>query len=507
VGFDLATAGKLGFTWAEHEALYSAAETRALDNWAIGHGGISGALLMSRAAAATLQQLLLRWPEPGLLQVLCGTGNNGGDGYLIADQARRRGIAVQILQVGDPARIGGDALRAREQALANGVQVLPFTAACLAESGVLVDAMLGTGLGGEVRAPFAAAIDACNRDHRPVVAVDIPSGLCSDTGRILGRAVQAELTVTFIGYKRGLFTLDGPDCCGALEFSDLALPLEAYRAVAPGWRRLNLGEMLTQWPRRPARAHKGSFGSVLVIGGDAGMPGAVALAAEAALRSGAGLVRVATQPEHLPAIVARTPEAMVFGVRSGRDLLPLLAAADVLVVGPGLGRSSWSQQLLQAVASTDLPCVLDADGLNLLAEGRVLPRQRRDHWLYTPHPGEAARMLGVTTAAVQEDRFAAAAQLQEQYGGAVVLKGNGSLIVGGDQRLLSDYGNPGMASGGMGDVLSGIVGGLLAQGLESGAAAALGVCLHGAAADAAAQDGQRGLLASDLMAPLRRLLG
>lgn len=503
----MATTGKPGFTWAEHAALYSAAETRALDHWAIGHDGISGALLMSRAAAATLQQLLLRWPEPQLLQVLCGTGNNGGDGYLVADQAHRRGIPAQVLQVGDPARIGGDALRAREQALANGVAVLPFAPGALQQSAVLVDAMLGTGLGGEVRAPFAAAIDACNRAGRPLVAVDIPSGLCSDTGRILGRAVRAELTVTFIGYKRGLFTLDGPDCCGALEFSDLAVPPEAYRAVAPGWRRLDLEQMLAQWPRRPAAAHKGSFGTVLVVGGDTGMPGAVVLAAEAALRSGAGLVRVATQPEHLTALIARTPEAMVAGVRSGQDLQALLATADVLVVGPGLGRSSWSQQMLQAVAASDLPCVLDADGLNLLAEGQVLAGKRRDHWLYTPHPGEAARLLGVTTAAVQEDRFGAAVQLQAQLGGTVVLKGNGSLVVADDQRLLSTYGNPGMATGGMGDVLSGIVGGLLGQGLPGVAAAALGVCLHGAAADAAAEQGQRGLLPTDLMAPLRRLLG
>ncbi|MEQ9393980.1 NAD(P)H-hydrate dehydratase [Haliea sp.] len=503
----MATTGRLGFTWADHEALYSAAETRALDHWAIDQGGVSGALLMSRAAAATLEQLLGRWPEPGLLQVLCGTGNNGGDGYLVADQAHRRGISAQVLQVGDPAKIGGDALRAREQALANGVAVLPFSPDALQQSGVLVDAMLGTGLGGEVRAPFTAAIDACNGAGLPVVAVDIPSGLCSDSGRILGCAVAAELTVTFIGYKRGLFTLDGPDCCGALEFSDLAVPLEAYRAVAPEWRRLCLEQMLAQWPRRPAMAHKGSFGTVLVVGGDVGMPGAVALAAEAALRSGAGLVRVATQREHLSAIIARTPEAMVTGVRSGQDLQPLLAAADVLVLGPGLGRSSWSQQLLQAAAASDLPCILDADGLNLLAEGRVLARKRREHWLYTPHPGEAARLLGVSTAEVQADRFAAAVRLQEQLGGTMILKGNGSLVVAGDQRLLSDYGNPGMASGGMGDVLSGIVGGLLAQGLEGSAAAALGVCLHGAAADAAAEQGQRGLLASDLMVPLRRLLG
>jgi NAD(P)H-hydrate epimerase len=206
------------------------------------------------------------------------------------------------------------------------------------------------------------------------------------------------------------------------------------------------------------------------------------------------------------ALVARTPEVMPRGVASGQELAPRVDAADILVVGPGLGRSPWSEQLLQVAAASGKPMVLDADGLNLLAEGRVVAPARRDNWVLTPHPGEAARLLGCSTAAIQEDRFASAQQLQQRYGGVVLLKGNGTVIAGSDCWLLSDYGNPGMASGGMGDVLSGVIGSLLAQQLPALEAAALGACLHGAAADMAAEQGQRGLAASDLIAPMRLLL-
>ncbi len=489
------------------ERLYTAAQTRELDRCAIRDQGIAGTTLMSRAATATFSALLRAWPEPERIQVLCGTGNNGGDGFLVADLAHRRGIPVSVLQVGDPAKISGDALLAREQALANGVKVGPFEKTPLLRTGVIVDAMLGTGLGGEVRDSYRQAIATVNGNSAPVVAVDIPSGLCSDTGRVLGLAVKADLTVTFIALKRGLFTLDAADHTGAIEFSDLNVPPEIYSQVDCDSYRLELSALLERLPERPATAHKGLYGTVLVVGGDYGMAGAAALAAEAALRCGAGLVRVATRPEHVAAIVARTPEAMPVGVVSGQDLQVLVDAADVLVVGPGLGQSPWSEQLLQVAAASGKPMVLDADGLNLLAGGRVVAQPRRDNWVLTPHPGEAARLLGCANAQVQADRFAAVRRLQETYGGVAVLKGNGSLVADGKQLLLSDYGNPGMASGGMGDVLSGVIGSLLAQHLPALEAAALGVCLHGAAADIAAEDGQRGLLASDLAPHMRALLG
>jgi NAD(P)H-hydrate epimerase len=462
---------------------------------------------MARAAEVAFRYLLGAWPEPEVLQVVCGTGNNGGDGFLIADLAHKRGIETIVIQLGDPGKIRGDALLARQQALANGVRMEPFSDAVVIPDGVIVDAMLGTGLGGDVRGDYVAAVDRINASGVPVLAVDIPSGLCSDTGRVLGAAVQADLTVTFIGLKRGLFTLQAPDYTGAVQFSDLAVPPDVYEAVPADCCRLELELLLERLPPRPATAHKGLYGTVLVVGGDYGMAGAASLAAEAALRCGAGLVRVATRPEHVAALVARTPEVMPQGVSSDDDFTPLLEAADVLVLGPGLGQSPWSRQLLRRALSSEKLAVLDADALNLLAGETLgecgLPGDR----VLTPHPGEAARMLGCSTADVQADRFAAVRDLQRQYGGVVLLKGNGTLITAGEKILLSDYGNPGMASGGMGDVLSGVIGALLAQHLAPLEAAALGVCLHGAAADIAAEQGERGLVATDLMPGLRSLLG
>jgi len=496
------------------EPLYTAAQTRELDRCAIEDFGVPGIVLMSRAAQASFECLLGVWPETTQVYVLCGTGNNGGDGYLIADLAHKRGIEARVIQLGDASKIGGDALTARQQAIANGVPVQAFGPGCLdvGAGGVLVDAMLGTGVGGDVRGAYRDAIVQINHSGLAVLAVDIPSGLCSDTGRVLGVAVRADVTVSFIGLKRGLFTLDAPDYTGAIHFTDLQVPTEVYARVEGCCARLELEALLGCLPARPAVSHKGSFGSVLVVGGDKGMAGAVAMAAEAALRCGAGLVRVATHAEHVPALVARTPEAMAYGVASMADLIPLIESSDVLVVGPGLGRSPWSEQLLWAALDCAKPLVLDADGLNLLAAGEAIRDKagQRDNWVLTPHPGEAARLLGVGTAEVQADRFAAARQLQQRFGGIVALKGNGSLIAGREQLLLSDYGNPGMASGGMGDVLSGVLGALLAQAGEhrmtSLECVALGVCLHGAAADLGAQDGQRGLCATDLIPKIRELL-
>jgi ADP-dependent NAD(P)H-hydrate dehydratase / NAD(P)H-hydrate epimerase len=489
------------------ENLYTAAQVRALDRCAIDEHGIPGITLMARAADAAFRYLLESWPQPACLQVLCGTGNNGGDGFLIADLAHKRGIPVTVVQLGDAEKISGDALLARRQALSNGVSVVPFGAAMLAGEGVIVDAMLGTGLAGDVRGDYASAIEATNACGAPVLAVDIPSGLCADTGRVLGSAVRADLTVTFIGLKRGLFTLQAPDFTGAVQFSDLGVPPDVYAAVHADCSRLELEVLLERLPARPATAHKGMYGTVLVVGGDYGMAGAAALAAEAALRCGAGLVRVATRAEHVAALVARTPEVMTRGVNSGAELTPMLAAADIIVLGPGLGQSPWSLQLLQLALASGLPLVLDADALNLLAAGNLGDVRPVGDWVLTPHPGEAARLLACSTADVQANRFAALDALQQRYGGVVVLKGNGTLVSGGEGILLSDYGNPGMASGGMGDVLSGVIGALLAQHLPPLEAAALGVCLHGAAADIAAEAGQRGLAASDLIPHMRSLLG
>ncbi|MCC5887846.1 MAG: NAD(P)H-hydrate dehydratase [Gammaproteobacteria bacterium] len=484
--------------------LYSAAENRELDRRAIEDEGIAGIVLMRRAGAAAFALLRSRWPEARTLTVFCGRGNNAGDGYVVAGLASSRALEVQLLQVTDAADLTGDAARARDWAVEQGVVIETFTPDVTLRGEVLVDALLGTGLKGSVRPAFAAAVETINGAGLPVLALDVPSGLAADTGSVLGCAVRATATITFIGVKRGLLTGDGPDHAGDLEFSDLDLPDTVYSgpAAPEGIRLLTLGGDDLTLPPRLRNAHKGRFGHVLIVGGDDGMGGAVALAAEAALRCGAGLVSAATREPHLAAILARTPEVMVRPVATRDALLPMLARATVVVIGPGLGQAPWAESLFDAVLESKLPLVVDADGLNLLAERPV----SRDNWVLTPHPGEAARLLATTTTAVSADRFAAASALQARYGGTVVLKGAGSLVVGDDELGLSPYGNPGMASGGMGDVLSGVIGALLAQGLPPMRATSLAVCLHGAAGDGAAASGAVGLAASDLAPHLRRLL-
>ena len=488
--------------------LYTAAQVRALDRAAIDGHGIPGIVLMQRAGRAVWKLISDRYPTRAPLHIVCGIGNNGGDGYIVARLAAERGVAVDVRVVGDVTRIKGDAQLAFNAMRAAGVDALPFDSATRFDEGIIVDALLGTGLNGSVRVEHAAAIDAINASALPVVAVDIPSGLCSDTGSVLGVAVRASHTVTFIGRKRGLFTGAANACCGEVHFDDLAVPAAIYADMHAEAELLQSAALLPL-PRRARDAHKGHFGHVLVIGGDHGMGGAVAMAAEAAARCGAGLVSVATRPENVAAIVARCPVIMVRGIDYAHELEPLLARATVVVIGPGLGRGAWGQQLLRRALPAALPTVLDADALNELAEFGA--EGNRANWLITPHPGEAARLLGISTAAVNRDRFAAIKALRDAYPGAVVLKGSGTLVASGTPSGgsigVSPYGNPGMAGGGMGDVLSGVLGALLAQGLSLDASARCGVCLHAMAADlAVAREGERGLLATDLLPSLRRLV-
>lgn len=482
------------------DALYSAAQVRSLDASLIA-AGTPGFELMQRAAHATWRALVRRWPTAKEMSVLAGHGNNAGDGYLVAALAKRAGWTVRVLAVGDPQRLQGDAALAHAEAVSEKVLIEPWTAQS-GIRGIVLDALLGTGLGGDVREPYASAIAAINSSGLPVAAVDIPSGLCADTGRVLGCAVCADLTVTFIGLKLGVFTGDAADVVGELVFNDLRADPQLLEAAPRSALRLTAANLPRLAFRQPA-SHKGKFGHVLLIGGDRGYGGAILLSAQAALRSGAGMVSVATRGEHVPAALARIPEAMVLGASSANQLMELLQKASVLVVGPGLGQTAWARSLLSAAANAPLPQVWDADALNMLAEACVsLPR----YCVITPHPGEAARLLGLSTAEVQADRPAAARALSKKYTAVVVLKGAGSLIASPDGRLaLCHQGHPAMATAGLGDVLAGLLGALLAQGMAAFDAACLGVWLH---ANAGVQQGKmgRGLAASDLIPAIRQLL-
>ena len=486
--------------------VYTAEQSRALDRLATDVFGIPGFRLMQRAGHAVFALLLQHWPGVRSLTVLCGTGNNGGDGLIVAGLAQQQGLQVQVLTLGQSPfveQLQGEALDAWRWAEAVGVTAQPWTGHQELSGEVIIDAMLGTGISGEVRGPVRDLIIRLNHQARPVVAVDIPSGLCSDTGQVLGVAVQATLTLTFIGVKQGLLTHAGVDHCGQLYFDSLRVPDELYERVPVSVFRTEQEDLREMLHARPRSAHKGHCGHVLVVGGGLGMGGAALMAAQSAARTGAGLISLATRPEHVAAALVRQPELMVQGVVSGHALQALLPRAGVLVAGPGLGSSAWSDQIMQVVLSTSVPQVLDADALAYLPSQSVAPARR----VITPHPGEAARLLGWSVDEVQQDRFSAVRSLQQRYGGVVVLKGAGTLTFDGDVIHLCSGGNPGMASGGMGDVLSGIIGALMAQGLKPVDAARLGVYAHAQAADLCArQQGERGLLATDLLTLLRYVL-
>jgi NAD(P)H-hydrate epimerase len=481
------------------DALYSAAQVRELDARLIA-AGTPGFALMQRAAHATWRAIRRRWPESGALTVLAGRGNNAGDGYLVAALAHKAGWQARVLAVGATDALVGDAADAHAEALGAGVNIQNWSSQPL--TGVVLDALLGTGLSGEVREPYLGAIKAINGSGLPVAAVDIPSGLCADTGRILGEAVRADLTVTYIGLKLGLMTGDAADLVGQLVFDDLQADPALVAATPVSAVRLDRSSLPTLKPRPPT-AHKGMYGRVLVIGGDHGFGGASMLSAESALRGGAGMVTLATRAEHVPAALVRIPEVMSAGIRSANQLMALIEPASVLVVGPGLGQASWGRSLLSAAANADRPQVWDADALNQLAGGQVtLP----DGSVITPHPGEAARLLGIGTKEVQADRPAAVRALARKFNAVCVLKGAGSLIADVDGRLaVCDRGHPAMATAGLGDVLAGLVGALMAQHMAAFDAACLAVWLHASAGQQVAGMG-RGLAASDIIPAIRQLL-
>jgi len=494
--------------------LYRAEQVRALDRTAIETFRIPGIDLMERAGAATYEAMRQRWPQLRRIAVFCGAGNNGGDGFVIARLASEEGLDVKVFMLTDTERLKSDARLAFEKLQSTGVPVQTHNIDFDSDADIIIDALLGTGLTGEVKDEWRLAIDWINQRRNDgkckVVAVDIPSGLHADSGNVLGTAIQADLTVTFIGVKQGLLTAQGPDHCGELLFNDLQVDADVYRHV-PASVQLIDPELIDEYfPARKRASHKGSYGHVLIVGGNYGMAGSVCMAGEAALRAGAGLVSVACRPEHISAIVSARPELMCHGITSAIQIKALIKGANCIVIGPGLGQDKWAQHLLGCVLESRKPLVVDADALNLLAREPV----QRDNWILTPHSAEAGRLLGISASEIQHDRFAAATALQKRYGGVVVLKGNGTLICDNQASLsLCNAGNPGMASGGMGDVLSGVLGACIAQKTMSvdiavmNDAAKVAVYIHARAADLAADSaGERGLLASDLFPYIRQLV-
>lgn len=479
--------------------IYGAAQVRELDRCAIDRHGVPGYELMVRAGHATLNALRSAWPGARSLSIFCGPGNNGGDGYVVARIARAQGLQAHVVAVADPASLRGDARRAYDDFVAAGGHCEAGGPHPARFGDVVVDAIFGTGLGRDVEGRAAEAIAAINASGRPVVAVDIPSGLHADDGRELGQAVRAQLTVTFIGRKLGFYLGRGPDHAGHVVFDDLGVPQAVYGEVPAACRLVDASLVATALPPRPRTAHKGRHGHVLVVGGAPGMGGAPRLAGEAALRTGAGLVTAAVHPSSLGALAGR-PELMTAPMSAAGDLEHALERATLVAVGPGLGQSPWAMEVLAAVLASGRPLVLDADALNLLA----LNPQARENWVLTPHPGEAGRLLGRSSDDVQRDRLGAAAELQRRYGGTVVLKGAGTIVQTPQEgSWICDRGNPGMATAGMGDVLTGVVAAVAAQCGDLALAARAGVYVHAEAGDRAAATGERGLVAGDVIDQLR----
>ncbi len=487
---------------SEQQPLYRPAQVRAMDEHATRVLGIPAYALMKRAGAGAWRLLQQRWPGTRHLGVACGPGNNGGDGYVVARLAREAGWAVSLVT---PPGMHPRTPAAR-QALADwrgaGGRVLAFDG-LLPEADLWVDALYGTGLSRPPAEAAQAMIERMNASRRPVLALDVPSGLDADAGHAPGIAVRATATVCFIAGKRGLHTGAGLDHAGEVLLDRLDLPVGEFDDIAPAAVLCRPEGLARGLSPRHANAHKGEHGHVLCIGGEVGMGGAVRLCAEAALRTGAGLASVATRSAGVAALVAARPEAMTHAVEDAAALAPLLERASVLAVGPGLGQGDWGRALFAAALASGRPAVLDADALNLLArEPHPVPQA-----ILTPHPGEAARLLGIDTAAVQADRYGAADALARAYQAVVVLKGAGTIVAApGETPAVIAAGNPGMATGGMGDVLSGVIAALQAQRLPAYRAAVAGALLHAAAGDAAARvGGERGLLPSDLFPHLRRM--
>lgn len=479
--------------------VFTGAECREIDRIAIEELGISGYRLMYRAASFAMAELLKRWPQPNSVSIVCGSGNNAGDGYLLAGALHARQIPVQIVQVGDTRRLQGDAKQALESIFELGLRLADTPEI---SGDVVVDALLGTGARGMVRPTIAEAIGRINAAGKPVLALDLPSGVDADTGGFLiEQPVRADLTTCFVGRKLALVTGKACNVAGEVVTSLLGIPEEARQRVA-GLPVLPTKEAERTLPKRQPSSHKRHFGHVLIVGGNRGMGGAVLLAGEACLRTGAGLVSVVTHQDHAGNLLSRRPELMVRGSVEGEVEQSLIEQADVIAVGPGLGVDEWARQLLRNVYASNKPLVVDADALNLHAKrSEKLPAGS----IVTPHPGEAARLLKTSTAVIENDRVSAATQLTSTLQAVGVLKGAGSLVANnGEIYAICDIAEPALSTAGSGDVLTGIIAASYAQLGDPLRATALGVYLHASAGQHASSlaDG-RGVIAGDLINALQ----
>ncbi len=479
--------------------LHTCQQAREIDRLIVDELGISGFQLMTRAGEAGYRIMMDHWPTCKRIVVFCGRGNNGGDGYILAAESIKRGLSARVYRLGEP-----NTPEARKACAGflqmDGVVEDIGDNIDLDDYDLAVDALLGSGLTRNVDGTVRHAIERIDLSGMPVLALDIPSGLDGDTGAVRGTALRAEVTATFITTKVGLVSGEGRYYRGHLELDSLDISALSYQRIKAAATYISMGTLAAARLRRRMDAHKGDVGRVLVIGGNRTMQGAALMAGRAALRAGAGLVSIASVSGCAELICSGAPEIRGFPIENGGDLAPLLDNSDVVGIGPGLGQDAWAVGMWNEVLQRGRRLVVDADALNLLAQR---PQKRTD-WLLTPHPGEAGRLLGISAGQVQADRMGAANQIAEMYGGICVLKGAGTVVAGGERTWLCDLGNPGMATGGMGDILTGILGALWGQGLTAEQAACMGVWLHAKSGDDIADEaGQIGMVATDLLLKVR----
>lgn len=494
-----------------------------IDRRAIEEFGVPGLDLMERAGQGCADEILARFGQKAgqLAVVVAGKGNNGGDGFVIARLLRKEGWDVRVLVLARREEITGDAkvnldrLDGAVLVFCDPEQGVKAHAEELGKATVIVDALLGTGLRSDIRGTYANAIEAMNGAGRPVLAVDIPSGVDAGTGRVLGCAVRASVTVTFTAFKVGHLLSPGREHCGELRLVDIGIPARVVEE-AQGIELVDGNFARTLLRGRSINAHKGDFGHCLIIAGATGKTGAAAMAANSAVRTGSGLVTLAVPASLNHILEVKTTEAMTMPLHDAGTgwladhtwlvLMDILADKDSVAVGPGIGRNPETVSLVRRlVEEVDKPLVIDADGLNAIAdEVEVLKRKRSSALVLTPHPGEMARLSGMSIDEIERDRLAAAAAFAERYGVYLILKGAGTVVASPDGSIsVNASGNPGMASGGMGDVLTGVIVSLLGQGYQPVDACRLGVYIHGYAADlVASEKGDIGMSAVDVQEKL-----
>ena len=485
--------------------VYTVSQTRQIENKAF--HTISEYNLMKRAGQAAFDYIQSKVKKENAIIVFCGKGNNGGDGFVVASLAKQAGYLVTLYEVDDLSRQSAIAHHAKVSAISSGVTPIAYSNEIeIPSDALIVDALLGIGLTGTVRPFYYNIIEHINKAPNKVLSLDVPSGLHADSGLPLGIAIEATYTISFMTLKQGLVKGQAGSYCGELLVQTLDIDPTCFEEDVPAYLRLDVQELHRKLPKRLCDSHKGAHGHVLVVGGDLGMAGAVTMAAEAAERCGAGLVTVATRPENRDAIITRRPEIMVEGIISPLELLPLLENKTVIICGPGIGQSEWARKLVEIVIESSLPKVIDADGLTLLSQDP--PMFPLEETVLTPHPGEAGKLLDQSSDMIQSDRDQAILSLVNTYQACCVLKGYASLVTMPNHPLwICTDGNSGMATAGMGDILSGVIGSLMAQGLSAFDAARLGTVLHAVAGDkAASRRGERGIIATDLLPELQELV-